>query len=477
MKNAFSMSLNKIFTADDDLIDYHSYDVLFLTCDVCNESVFFKKRSNLNNLGVRRSAHFSHYKDTGKNDCPERTESNTSSQYTDSEGKKQSLEKFQNKIQDIINEGITYFENISYPELEYHIKRGEQLVFEYNIDINEWLTRFYNKRNDIKNLALNLYYNKSSESQCMFFSNIILYLCLPVNENILRKILHYVFVFNKNIFIDNDLDKVFTKVVELISYIKLGEEYQRGKSLTGFKGDNITEVLLPEETNLERETVKPKMVRIQTPYSSVLKALYGISDEFEVLEKVELEYYLCRSKEVGTWRRTVYKPIPRKPSEKISISWHENKEGEYLNILYNMSIVAIFYLTTDRTIKWKPLPEYFVTQTIIAQPKNMIMKPQEHIFSDNLSEFFSKWLNVWFFKGFFKQNALVLIHPPYFVKLLFLFRAFIGDGLTVGVNVNPEDIDKIYKESLLELLGDSKSLKKKYLISNTPIKKLKISHL
>ncbi|MEG5173179.1 hypothetical protein [Microcoleus sp. B3-D7] len=142
-----------------------------------------------------------------------------------------------------------------------------------------------------------------------------------------------------------------------------------------------------------------------------------------------------------------------------------------------MSIVAIFHLTTDRTIKWEPLPEYFVTQNIIAQPKNIILKPQEHIFSDNLSEFFSKWLNIWFFKGFFNQNALVLIHPPYFVKLLFLFRAFIGDGLTVGVNVNPEDIDRIYKESLLELLGDSKSLKKKYLISNTPIKKLKISHL
>ncbi len=218
MKTAFSMSLNKLFTADDDAIDYQSYDVLYLTCYLCNESVFFKKGSDLNNLGVRRSAHFSHYKDTGKNDCYERTESNTTSQYTDSEGKKQSLEKFQNKIQDILNEGITYFEKISNPELEYRIKRGEQLVVEYNIEINEWLTKFYNKRNDIKNIALNLYHNKSSENQCNFFSNIVLYLCLPANENILRKILYYVFLFNKNIFIDNDSDKVFTKVIELINY-------------------------------------------------------------------------------------------------------------------------------------------------------------------------------------------------------------------------------------------------------------------
>lgn len=477
MKNAFSMSLNQIFTANNEVINYQSYDNLYLTCCVCKESVFFKKGSDLNKSGIIKSPHFSHYKDSGKNPCPERTEINTSSPYTDSEGKKQSLEKFHNKIQDIINEGITYSETITYPELEYHIKRGEHLVSEYNIDINLWLSIFYNNREKIQKLALTLYHNKSSESQCTFFSNIVIYLCLPVNKNILIKILYYVFVFNKNIFIDNDSDEVFTKVVELISYIKLEKEYKRGKSLTGFNDDNITEDLLPEENNLERETVKPKMVKFHTPYSSILKTFYGISDEAEVLEKVELEYYLCRSKEVGTWRRIVYKPIARRPPEKISISWHENKEGEYLNILHNMSIVAIFYLTRDRTIKWKPLPEYFVSQTIIAQPKNIIMTGQEHIFSENLSEFFSKWLNIWFFKGFFNQDALRSIYPPYFVKLLFLFRAFIGDGLTVEVNVNPEDVDRIYRKSLLELVGNSKSMKKKYLRSNSPIKKLKISDL
>jgi len=475
MKNAFSMSLNQIFTADHDGLNYQSYDALYLTCEVCKESVFFKKGSDFNKSGMRKAAHFSHYKDSGKNFCPERTESNTSSQYTDSEGKKQSLEKFHNKIQDIINEGITHSENITSPELEYHIKRGEELVLEYNIDINVWLSRFYNNREDIKNLALTLYHNKSSESQCMFFSNIVLYLCLPVNEKILRKILYYVFVFNKNIFIDNDSDEVFTKVVGLISYIKLGKEYQRGQSLMGFNDDNITDNLLPEETHLETETVKPKMVKIHTPYSSILKAFYGISDEAEVLEKVELEYYLCRSKEEGKWRKVVYKPIARRPPEKISISWHKNEEGEYLNILHNMSIVAIFYLTRDRTIKWEPLPEYFVSQTIIAQPTNI--SPKYHILSENLSEFFSKWLNRSFFKSFFNSDARISIYPPHFVKLLFLFRAFIGDGLTLEVNVNPEDVDSIYKESLLELVAESKSLKKHYLISKLPIPKLKVSPL
>jgi hypothetical protein len=474
MKNAFSMSLNQIFTANNEVINYQSYDNLYLTCCVCKESVFFKKGSDLNKSGIIKSPHFSHYKDSGKNPCPERTEINTSSPYTDSEGKKQSLEKFHKKIQDIINEGITYSEIITYPELEYHIKRGEHLVSEYNIDINLWLSRFDNNKEKIKKLALTLYHNKSSESQCIFFSNIVRYLCVPANEHILKKILYYVFVFNKEIFINNDLDEVFSQVLELISHINLENEYRQGeKFLRGFNDDNITEDVLPEETNLERETVKPKMVTIRSPYDS----FFGGSYETEVLEKVELEYYLCRPKEQGKWGHIVYKPIARRPPEKISISWHENKEGEYLNILHNMSIVAIFYLTRDRTIKWKPLPEYFVSQTIIAQPKSIIITPQEHILSENLSEFFSKWLNIWFFKGSFNNDARISIYPPHFVKLLFIFRAFIGDGLTVEVNVNPEDIDSIYKESLLELVGKSKSLKKRYLMSNSLIKKLKISHL
>ncbi|MEG3870278.1 MULTISPECIES: hypothetical protein [unclassified Microcoleus] len=475
MKNAFSMSLNQTFTANDEVINYQSYVNLFLICDVCKESVFFKKGSDLNKPGIIKAPHFSHYKDSGKNPCPERIEIKTSSKSTDSEGKEQSLEKFHIKIQDIINEGITYSENITYPELEYHIKRGQQFINEYNIDINLWVENFYKNRYEIQKTALSLYHNKSSESQCIFFSNIVLYLCLPINDKILIKLLYYVFVFNKNIFVTNNIDEVFTKVIELISYIKLGDEYQRGKRLIGFNDNNIDNISL-SENNLETETVKRKMVKVQTRYSSILKAFYGISDEHEVLEKVEFHYYLCCPKKVKTWRGIVYKPIARKPSEKISITWHENIDGEYLNIWHNMSIVAIFYLTTDRTIKWEPLPEYFLTQSIIAQPENILLKPQEHIiFSDNLSEFFSKWLNVWFFKEFFKSNALVSIYPPYFVKLLFLFRAFIGDGLTVGVNVNLEDINKIYKESLLELIGDSKSMKKKYLSSNKPIQKLKIS--
>jgi len=117
MKNAFSMSLNRLFTADYYAINYQSYDLLYLTCDVCGESVFFKQGSDFNKPGIKRAAHFSHYKDTGKNNCILRTESNTNLQYIDTEGKKQSLENFHIKIQKIIDGGIIKFKNIKLSEL------------------------------------------------------------------------------------------------------------------------------------------------------------------------------------------------------------------------------------------------------------------------------------------------------------------------------------------------------------------------
>lgn len=59
MKNAFSMSSNRSIKADNDKINYPSYNVLYLTCSVCNEIVFFKKGSDLNNSVMKRAAHFS----------------------------------------------------------------------------------------------------------------------------------------------------------------------------------------------------------------------------------------------------------------------------------------------------------------------------------------------------------------------------------------------------------------------------------
>jgi hypothetical protein len=475
MESAKSILLNEKFTPDDDRLNYQAYVNLLLTCNVCGEAVFLKQASDFNKSGIKRAAHFSHYKDTGKNDCCLRTESTTNTRDTDSEGKKQSLVNYQEKIQHILDEGIVYYQKISYLQLKERTDEGESLVNQYKIDINSWLSQFYHEREHIKNLALSLYHNKSSEIECIVFSNIVNYLCVPASEDILKKILYYVFLFNKEVFINNDFEKVFSKAIKLISYINVGQEYQKAQeSLTGFNDDNLTENV-PEDTNLERETVKPKMVRISSFLGSY---------ETEILETTELNYDLCRPRQ-SKKGKVFYQQIRGGLPEKISISWHEDKEGEYLTLRNNKTIVATFSLTTDRTIKWNPLPVYFVSQTIIARPTDFY--PQYHIVSENLYNFFLQWVNSVQFNFSVTRCAGDSIYPPQFVKLLFLFIAYInersrltistGDGLTLEVNVNPEDVDNIYKELLLKLVGKSKSMKKRYLRSNSPIKKLKVSLL
>lgn len=474
MESAKSILLNEKFTPDDDRLNYQAYVNLLLTCNVCGEAVFLKQASDFNKSGIKRAAHFSHYKDTGKNFCELRTESNTNTRETDSEGKKQSLVNYQKKIQQIIDEGIVYYQKISYLQLEERTDEGESLVNQYKIDINSWLSRFYEEREHIKNLALSLYHNKSSEIECIVFSDIVNYLCLPASEDILKKILYYVFLFNKEVFLNNDFEKVCSKAIKLISYIDFGKEYQRAKeSLTGFNDDNITEDVLPEDTNLERETVKPKMV--------IIPSIFG-SYEVELREKIQLNYYLCCPRVNKNGDRTYQKIRGRLPEE-ISISWREDKDGEYLTLRNNVTIVATFSLTADRSIKWKPSPVYFVTETIIARP--IYSTPKKHIESENLYSFFLQWVKS---EEFIRHQIAWESHfPPEFLKLLFLFIAYMtersrltistGDGLTLEVNVNPEDVDNIYQGLLHQLIGKSKSLKKRYLMSNLPVKKLKVSLL
>jgi hypothetical protein len=464
MKSAFSMSLNRLFLADHYAINYQSYDRLHLTCDECGESVFFKKGSDFNKSGIKKAAHFSHYQDTEKNGCGLRTESYSNLRYIDdSEGKKQSLEKFHEKIQKIINLGIIRFKNIKFSELECYTSIGESLVIKYNINIELWLSRFYKKREHFKNQAFYLYHNKSSERQSRFFSNIVHYLCLPANEHILKKILYYVFVFNKEIFINNNLDEVFSKVIELISHINLENEYRQGNNyLMDF--NNITESVLPEQTNLEKETVKSNMV---------------INDDLFV---IELHYDLCIRKESKSknnqivyrgeilYQETYYKTIRKKIPPKISIKCREDKEGQYLTLWNNTTIVATFYLTTDGIINWYPLPKYFVSHTFIARPLNLY--PEFYMEIKNYYDFFAQWVNSGHFKDHITKYAGDSFYPPQFVRLLCLFIAYInerlnltkltGDGLTREVNINFQVVYKNSKDLLRKLIGNSKAVKKRF---------------
>jgi len=234
MKKARSMLLNEEFTSDDNRLTYQSYEKLALICNVCGELVFFKQ-------GIERVSHFSHYKDTGKNKCRGRTKSHDSTQNTDSEAKKQSLEKFQKKIQDIIDEGIIKYQKVSCSQLDDarhrkilldRIDQAKSLVNQYKIDINLWLSRFYKEREHIQKFALYSSHNKSSEIQRLVFSNIVHYLCLPASENILGNILYYVFyLLNKEVALNNDFEEVRSKVIEIISFSDWEKEYKRAKEL------------------------------------------------------------------------------------------------------------------------------------------------------------------------------------------------------------------------------------------------------
>jgi hypothetical protein len=287
MKKARSMLLNKEFTSDDDRLTYQSYEKLALICNVCGELVFFKQ-------GIERVSHFSHYKDTGKNKCRWRTQTHDSTQNTDSEAKKQSLEKFQKKIQDIIDEGIIKYQKISSSQLDdgRHQRRilvarrdgGKSLVNQDQIDINSWLSRFYEEREHIQNLALSLYHKKLSKIPCQVFSNITHYLCLPASEDILRKILYYVFfLLNKEVAINNDFEEVCSKVIEIISFADWEEEYKRAKELvdtskfeqnllTSKGEDGEVSVLAPEKVQT-RPAKKVKLVNLSNAKSLATNSL------------------------------------------------------------------------------------------------------------------------------------------------------------------------------------------------------------
>ena len=221
---AISIFSNEKFKADDDRLNYQSYEELGLICGKCRELIFFKQ-------GTKRVAHFSHFKDTGK-DCPWRTESHSNTQSSDSYKREQSLQKFQTKFRGIIEEGIIKYQQISSSQLREQIKQGQRLVSTYKIDIEYWLRWFNQNRKQLENLAKNLYKSNELvfEYNQIIFLNFVDYLCVPASEYILRDILYYVFgLLDKEISVKKYLEEVCSKVIELMSYAEWEKEYKRAK--------------------------------------------------------------------------------------------------------------------------------------------------------------------------------------------------------------------------------------------------------
>jgi hypothetical protein len=162
MELAISMFLAEKITPDDERLNYLSHEELGLICPhpECRELVFFKPC-----IEGKRVPHFSHFKDTGK-DCDLKTKNNTntSKQDTDSESREQSLEKFQIKFKDILDQAIINNPNQTISdinELKNCRLQGISLVNKYKIDIKSWLSLFNQKRESISKLALSLYKNNN----------------------------------------------------------------------------------------------------------------------------------------------------------------------------------------------------------------------------------------------------------------------------------------------------------------------------
>jgi hypothetical protein len=226
---AISIFSNEKFKADDNRLNYQSYEELGLICGQCRELVFFKQ-------GTKRISHFSHFRDTGK-DCPWRTEIHSNTQSSDSCKREQSLQEFQTKFRGIIKQGIIKYRQISSTQLDTQIAEGKSLVSTYKIDIESWLRWFNQNRKQLGNLAKNLYQSNElvSEKNQRIILNFLDYLCVPASEYILKDILYYVFgLLDKEISLKKYLEEVCSKVIELMSYAEWEKEYKRAKEGVNF---------------------------------------------------------------------------------------------------------------------------------------------------------------------------------------------------------------------------------------------------
>jgi hypothetical protein len=81
--------------------------------------------------------------------------SDSSTQDTDSENRKQSLGKFQTKFKEIIERGIIQYQQILYSQIRNQIANGKILVAQYKIEMEAWLRWLNENRNKAENIAQN----------------------------------------------------------------------------------------------------------------------------------------------------------------------------------------------------------------------------------------------------------------------------------------------------------------------------------
>jgi hypothetical protein len=304
MEVAISMFLAEKITANDERLNYLSHEELGLICPrcECRELVFFKPC-----IKGKIVPHFSHFQDTGK-DCFEKTKSNANSSGTsdDSESREQSLENFQTKFKDILDQAIINNPNQTISDIN-ELKdcrlHGISLVDKHKIDIKSWLSWFNNERELIRKIALSLYRNNNelSKIQGQILAYIVDYLCVPASEYILEDILYYVFcLLNKNVSVNNDSQEVCSKVIDLILYVAKSLTFDEFPSEPIGKREilNFAKTLGDIGTKLEKE--HQRIINQPTTRGLNIRKLFGLYRTFasESSTKFSLSTSLASAKRI-----------------------------------------------------------------------------------------------------------------------------------------------------------------------------------
>jgi hypothetical protein len=471
MESAISMFLAETITPDDERLNYLSDEELSLLCPhpECRERVFFKPC-----IGGRRVPHFSHFKDTGKKCKLERKDNiHPSESSNDSESRDQSLEKFQTKFKDILDQAIINNPNqtiSSINELKDCRLQGLSLVDTHKIDITLWLDWFKEEREFIEELASSLIKNNKelSKVQGRVLTYIVDYLCVPASEYILEDILYYVFyLLNKNVSVNNDSQEVCSKVIELILYVSqsLTFSYEFPSEPIG-KCEilNFAKTLGDIGNKLEKEHQRIMNEPTKGLNFRQFVGLYGtwVSESYK---EIQLEYISGKRKQ-NKKGKISYVKIKGKSPQNLSICWEMNGSEEHLIFKHNSVIVATFSKLNNGSLQWKPLPGLHKLSRQIAIPSWFLYDP---ILSTSLEQFFLGWLVSQEFAERLSLRSRQLEYSPTLVKLLLLYMSYTAERiemelLGIDMQVCLDEVAKTYKSLISGLVQDTPHMKRIYQI-------------
>lgn len=474
MEVAISMFFAEKITATDEKLNYFSHEELGLICPhpKCRELVFHKPC-----IEGKRVPHFSHFKETGKN-CKEERKGNTypNEPSKDSQGREQSLEKFQTTFKDILDQAIINNPNqtiSSINELKDCRLQGLSLVDRHKIDINSWLSWFKKERKLIEEIALSLIknHNELSKIQGRVLTYIVDYLCVPASEYILEDILYYVFyLLNKNVSANNDCQEVCSKVIELILYVSRSLTFDEFPSEAIGKHEilNFGKTLGEIGTKLEKEHQRIINDPNSRGFGFHKFGLY-ISWQYESWKKFQLEYISGKPKKNKKGKISYVKTKEKLP-QTLSICWETDGSEQHLIFKHNSVIVATFSKLSTGSLQWKPLSSFNKLSRQIAIPTWYTYGP---ILSTSLEQLFLGWLVS---QGFAERLSLCSRKREYsaaLVKLLLLYMSYTAERIEIStetellgndMQVSLDKVAETYNNLISGLVQDTPHMKRIYEI-------------